>query len=70
MLHLHAPTLCVALSLLFVLCTLLQERDAVLGSLARRAATLVAGLNQLEGVSCNAAEGALYAFPRYADPVV
>jgi aspartate/methionine/tyrosine aminotransferase len=45
----------------------LQERDAVLGSLARRAAALVAGLNQLEGVSCNAAEGALYAFPRYAD---
>jgi hypothetical protein len=53
-----------------VLCTPLQERDAVLGSLARRAATLVAGLNQLEGVSCNAAEGALYAFPRYADAVV
>jgi alanine transaminase len=44
-----------------------QERDAVLGSLARRAATLVEGLNQLEGVSCNAAEGALYAFPRCAD---
>ncbi|WIA15264.1 hypothetical protein OEZ86_003901 [Tetradesmus obliquus] len=45
-----------------------QERDAVLGSLARRAATLVAGLNQLEGVSCNAAEGALYAFPRITLP--
>jgi hypothetical protein len=50
--------------------SVLQERDAVLGSLARRAATLVAGLNQLEGVSCNAAEGALYAFPRYGDAAV
>lgn len=41
-----------------------QERDAVLSSLARRAAKLVEGLNRLQGVSCNAAEGALYAFPR------
>jgi alanine transaminase len=41
-----------------------QERDSVLGSLARRAAKLVAALNQLPGVTCNAAEGALYAFPR------
>jgi alanine transaminase len=40
------------------------ERDGVLSSLARRAANLVRGLNALEGVSCNAAEGALYAFPR------
>jgi len=36
----------------------------VLGSLARRAAKLVEGLNKLQGVTCNAAEGALYAFPR------
>lgn len=36
----------------------------MLGSLARRARTLVDGLNQLQGVSCNDAEGALYAFPR------
>ncbi|KAF8060624.1 ALAAT2 [Scenedesmus sp. PABB004] len=48
--------------------TYVAERDAVLGSLARRAATLVAGLNRLEGVSCNAAEGALYAFPRITLP--
>lgn len=40
------------------------ERDGVLKSLARRAEALVAGLNRLEGVRCNAAEGALYAFPR------
>lgn len=43
---------------------LLQERDAVLGSLARRASKLVEGLNTLQGVTCNSAEGALYAFPR------
>jgi aspartate/methionine/tyrosine aminotransferase len=42
----------------------LQERDAVLGSLARRASKLVEGLNKLQGVTCNSAEGALYAFPR------
>jgi len=42
------------------------ERDGVLHSLARRAEKLVAGLNKLEGVTCNAAEGALYAFPRCA----
>lgn len=36
----------------------------MLGSLARRAAKLVEGLNKLQGVTCNAAEGALYAFPR------
>ncbi len=36
----------------------------MLRSLARRAEMLVAGLNRLEGVTCNAAEGALYAFPR------
>lgn len=40
------------------------ERDGVLGSLSRRAELLVQGLNRLEGVTCNAAEGALYAFPR------
>lgn len=36
-----------------------------MSSLACRAAKLVEGLNKLQGVSCNAAEGALYAFPRY-----
>jgi alanine transaminase len=45
-----------------------RERDAVLGSLARRARTLVAALNALEGVSCRDAEGALYAFPRLRLP--
>jgi len=45
-----------------------RERDAVLGSLARRARALVAALNALEGVSCRDAEGALYAFPRLRLP--
>ena len=40
------------------------ERDAILDSLKRRAKTLVAGLNALEGVTCNEAEGAMYAFPK------
>jgi aspartate/methionine/tyrosine aminotransferase len=41
-----------------------QERDGVLGSLARRASKLVSQLNKLPGVTCNDAQGALYAFPR------
>ena len=45
-----------------------QERDGTLGSLKRRAELLVQGLNKLEGVTCNAAEGALYAFPRITLP--
>lgn len=45
-----------------------QERDAVLGSLARRASKLVEQLNKLPGVTCNDAEGALYAFPRITLP--
>lgn len=47
-----------------LLCVCTQERDGVLGSLARRASKLVAQLNKLPGVTCNDAEGALYAFPR------
>eukprot|EP00197_Chlamydomonas_leiostraca_P004497 CAMPEP_0202860566 /NCGR_PEP_ID=MMETSP1391-20130828/2221_1 /ASSEMBLY_ACC=CAM_ASM_000867 /TAXON_ID=1034604 /ORGANISM="Chlamydomonas leiostraca, Strain SAG 11-49" /LENGTH=503 /DNA_ID=CAMNT_0049539759 /DNA_START=129 /DNA_END=1640 /DNA_ORIENTATION=- len=46
----------------------IQEKRAILGSLKRRAELLVAGLNQLEGVTCNPAEGALYAFPRITLP--
>jgi len=44
------------------------ERAAVLSSLQRRSATLVAALNALEGVSCNEAEGAMYAFPELRLP--
>ncbi|GIL81466.1 hypothetical protein Vretimale_1026 [Volvox reticuliferus] len=44
------------------------EKSAILGSLKRRAELLVGALNRLEGVSCNAAEGALYAFPKVTLP--
>ncbi|KAJ8448300.1 hypothetical protein Cgig2_025224 [Carnegiea gigantea] len=40
------------------------ERDGILSSLARRAKTLEAAFNNLEGVTCNKAEGAMYLFPR------
>ncbi|CAM9366800.1 unnamed protein product [Phaeothamnion confervicola] len=44
------------------------ERDAILSSLKRRATALVAALNALEGVTCQPAEGAMYAFPRLMLP--
>ncbi len=45
-----------------------REKTATLSSLKRRAELLVGALNRLEGVTCNAAEGALYAFPRITLP--
>jgi alanine transaminase len=45
-----------------------EERDAILSSLRRRAQVLSASLNQLEGVSCNSVDGALYAFPTITLP--
>lgn len=45
-----------------------HERDAILASLRRRAVKLVAALNKLEGVSCQAPEGALYVFPTITLP--
>ena len=45
-----------------------EERSEILGSLKRRAELLVGALNRLEGVTCNPAEGALYAFPRITLP--
>lgn len=36
-----------------------KERDAVLGSLKRRAKIMVDTLNKLEGISCQPTEGAL-----------
>lgn len=41
-----------------------REKNDVLGSLKRRAVRLTSALDSLDGVSCNPAEGALYAFPR------
>ena len=45
-----------------------EERDNILASLRRRAEILVGSLNELEGISCNESEGALYAFPRITLP--
>eukprot|EP01027_Heterolobosea_sp_BB2_P022498 GEZU01033141.1.p1 GENE.GEZU01033141.1~~GEZU01033141.1.p1 ORF type:complete len:499 (-),score=198.56 GEZU01033141.1:69-1565(-) len=45
-----------------------SERDAIIQSLKRRAQTLVKKLNELEGVTCNEAEGAMYAFPMITLP--
>ena len=39
------------------------EKGAILGSLRRRAELLSNSLNAMEGVTCNAIDGALYAFP-------
>ncbi|GLT46190.1 hypothetical protein SLA2020_199640 [Shorea laevis] len=40
------------------------ERDGILSSLARRAKMLEDAFNNLEGMTCNKAEGAMYVFPR------
>merc|ERR1711907_73801 len=45
-----------------------EEKNAILSSLKRRAEMIVSGLNALEGVSCNNAEGAMYAFPTITIP--
>lgn len=45
------------------------EKDAILSSLARRARALEDALNNLEGVTCNRAEGAMYLFPRIHLPL-
>nr|AIT69918.1 alanine transaminase [Desmarestia viridis] len=41
-----------------------QERDGILSSLKRRSIMVHKALNELEGITCNEADGALYAFPR------
>eukprot|EP00126_Sphaerothecum_destruens_P008254 Sdes_comp20149_c0_seq2m13269 len=45
-----------------------HETSEILRSLQRRAETLVAAFNSLEGVSCNPSVGAMYAFPRVRLP--
>jgi len=45
-----------------------KEKDDILASLKRRALKLVDGLNALEGVSCQIAQGAMYAFPSLSLP--
>ena len=48
--------------------TYVEERDAILSSMKRRASMLTKALNELEGVSCNEIEGAMYAFPTITLP--
>jgi alanine transaminase len=45
-----------------------SERDNILNSLRRRAQAVQEGLNKLEGVSCQPAEGAMYLFPTITLP--
>ena len=45
-----------------------KERADILASLKRRAAVITAALNTMEGVTCNAAEGAMYVFPQLRLP--
>jgi aspartate/methionine/tyrosine aminotransferase len=40
-----------------------REKTAILEELKTRAALLAEGLNQIDGISCNAITGAMYAFP-------
>ncbi|RLN69799.1 hypothetical protein BBJ28_00007687 [Nothophytophthora sp. Chile5] len=41
-----------------------EQRDGTLEALKRRALKLVEAFNQLEGVTCNETEGAMYTFPQ------
>ena len=45
-----------------------KEREAVQASFKRRADRIVDALNQMEDVSCNSADGAMYIFPRVEFP--
>jgi alanine transaminase len=45
-----------------------QERETILASLKRRAQKLVKVFNQLEGMSCQESEGAMYAYPKITIP--
>eukprot|EP00005_Dracoamoeba_jomungandri_P006001 CAMPEP_0174262176 /NCGR_PEP_ID=MMETSP0439-20130205/12818_1 /TAXON_ID=0 /ORGANISM="Stereomyxa ramosa, Strain Chinc5" /LENGTH=471 /DNA_ID=CAMNT_0015346833 /DNA_START=171 /DNA_END=1586 /DNA_ORIENTATION=- len=45
-----------------------SEWTEIIASLKRRADTLMGALNQMEGVSCNPAEGAMYLFPSIRIP--
>jgi len=42
----------------------IQEENDILSGLSRRSSRLVDGLNEIDGIECNPAEGAMYAFPR------
>lgn len=48
--------------------TFIQERDSVLTDLKVKAQLTTDTLNALEGVTCNAVQGAMYAFPQIRLP--
>lgn len=48
--------------------TFIRERDSVLSDLKTKAQLTTDTLNALEGVTCNAVQGAMYAFPRIRLP--
>ena len=45
-----------------------EEKQSILGSLARKAKMLQKALNECQGVTCTDAQGALYLFPRLSLP--
>jgi len=45
-----------------------HERQAIFASLRRKAEVLVSSLNAIDGITCNAAEGAMYAFVKLEMP--
>jgi aspartate/methionine/tyrosine aminotransferase len=45
-----------------------KEEEEIFGGLKRRSKALVDGLNAVDGISCNPAEGAMYVFPRVTIP--
>ena len=45
-----------------------KEESNIYNGLKRRSKALVDGLNQVDGIACNPAEGAMYAFPRIELP--
>lgn len=45
-----------------------NEEYSIFDSLKRKAISLVKGLNEIDGMSCNPSDGAMYAFPRVELP--
>jgi alanine transaminase len=45
-----------------------EEEQSIFNSLKKRAKALVDGLNSIDGISCEPAEGAMYAFPKIKLP--
>jgi alanine transaminase len=46
----------------------MKEEKAIFEGLKRRSKALVEGLNAVDGITCNPAEGAMYAFPNVSIP--